>query len=96
MSREAPNTYMDAGTLQGLGIVLIFAGMLVILVAIFLLFLSNIKREGKVKGGGAIIIGPFPIIFGTDKESVKTVLLLSLTLTILLIIVMVIFYLVFR
>jgi len=96
MSREAPNTYMDAGTLQGLGIVLIFAGMLVILVAIFLLLLSNIKGEGKVKGGGAIIIGPFPIIFGTDKESVKTVLLLSLTLTILLIIVMVIFYLVFR
>jgi uncharacterized protein (TIGR00304 family) len=87
---------MDAGTLQGLGIALIFAGMLVILVAIFLLFLSSIKGEGKVKGGGAIIIGPFPIIFGTDKESVKTVLLLSLTLTILLIIVMVIFYLVFR
>lgn len=96
MSRETPNTYMDAGTLQGLGIALIFAGMLVILVAIFLLFLSSIKGEGKVKGGGAIIIGPFPIIFGTDKESVKTVLLLSLTLTILLIIVMVIFYLVFR
>jgi len=96
MSREAPNTYMDAGTLQGLGIVLIFAGMLAILVAIFFLFLSNVKGEGKVKGGGAIIIGPFPIIFGTDKESVKTVLLLSLTLTILLILVMVMFYLVFR
>jgi uncharacterized protein (TIGR00304 family) len=87
---------MNAGTLQGLDIALIFAGMLAILVAIFLLFLSSIKGEGKAKGGGAIIIGPFPIIFGTDKESVKTVLLLSLTLTILLIIVMVIFYLVFR
>ena len=87
---------MDAGTLYGLGIALIFAGMLVILVAILLLFLSNVKGEGKVKSGGAIIIEPFPIIFGTDKESVKTVLLLSLTLTILLIIVMVIFYLVFR
>jgi len=87
---------MDAGTLYGLGIALIFAGMLVILVAILLLFLSNVKGEEKVKGGGAIIIGPFPIIFGTDIESVKTVLLLSLTLTILLIIAMVIFYLVFR
>jgi uncharacterized protein (TIGR00304 family) len=87
---------MDAGALQGLGIALIFAGMLVILAAIFLLFLSSTKREGKAKGGGAIIIGPFPIIFGTDKESVKTVLLLSLALTVLLIILMAIFYLLFR
>jgi uncharacterized protein (TIGR00304 family) len=87
---------MDAGTLQGLSVVLIFAGVFVVLVAIFLLFFSSIKGEGKVKGGGAIIIGPFPIIFGTDKESVKTILLLSLTLTILLIILMVIFYLASR
>ncbi|MDI6847575.1 MAG: DUF131 domain-containing protein [Candidatus Bathyarchaeia archaeon] len=87
---------MDAGTLYGLGIILIFAGMLVILVAIILLFLSSVKGEGKVRGGGAIIIGPFPIIFGTDKESVKTVLLLSIILVVLLAIVMVMFYLMFR
>ena len=87
---------MNAGMLQGLGIALIFAGMLAILIAIILLFLSNIKAEGKVKGGGAVIIGPFPIIFGTDKESVRTVLLLSLALTILLIVVMVISYLASR
>ncbi|MDH5460219.1 MAG: DUF131 domain-containing protein [Candidatus Bathyarchaeota archaeon] len=87
---------MDAGTLYGLGIILIFAGMLVILVAIILLFLSSVKGEGKVRGGGAIIIGPFPIIFGTDKESVKKVLLLSIILVVLLAIVMVMFYLMFR
>jgi uncharacterized protein (TIGR00304 family) len=87
---------MDAGTLYGLAIALIFAGMLIILVAILLLFLSNVNGEGKVKGGGAIIIGPFPIIFGTDKESVKTILLLSLTLTVLLVIAMVMFYLISR
>jgi len=85
---------MDAGTLYSLGIVLIFAGMLVILVAILLLFLSSVKAEKKVKGGKAVIIGPLPIIFGTDKESIKTVLLLSIVLTILLVIVMVIFYLI--
>lgn len=96
MCQKEPNRVMDAGTLYSLGIILIFAGMLVILVAIILLFLSSVRSEGKVRGGGAIIIGPFPIIFGTDKESIKTVLLLSLTLTTLLIIVMVIFYLLFR
>jgi len=91
-----PAATMGAEALYGLGVALIFAGMLIILVAIILLFLSSIRGEAKTKGGGAIIIGPFPIIFGTDKESVKTVLLLSILLTILLVIVMVIFYLVFR
>jgi len=87
---------MDAETLFSLGIALIFAGILVILVAIMFLFFSSVAGQGRVKGGGAIIIGPFPIIFGTDKESIKTVLLLLIALTILLAIVTVIFYLVFR
>jgi uncharacterized protein (TIGR00304 family) len=87
---------MDAETLYGLGIALIFTGIIITLIAVILLFISSVREKGKVKGGGVIIIGPFPIIFGTDKESIKTVLLLSLTLTILLVIVMVIFYLVFR
>ena len=36
------------------------------------------------------MIGPIPIIFGTDKKSVKTVLALALALTIVVLIVMVI------
>ena len=78
----------------GLGIALIFAGILITLIAVVLLFISSVRGKGEVKGGGAIIIGPFPIIFGTDKESIKTVLWLSITLSILLAIVTVIFYLV--
>ena len=85
---------MDAEMLFGLGIALIFAGILITLIAVILLFVSSVRAKGEVKGGGAIIIGLFPIIFGTDKESIKTVLLLSITLTILLAIVTVIFYLV--
>jgi uncharacterized protein (TIGR00304 family) len=87
---------MDVGTLYGLGIAMIFAGMVVILVAILLLFLSSVGAQRKVRGGGAIIIGPIPIIFGTDKESIKTVLLLSIALTILLVVIMIVFHLVFR
>lgn len=87
---------MDAGAVYGLGIGLIFAGTLVILVAILLLLLSGAKGKEKVKAGGAIIIGPFPIIFGTDKESVKTILLLSIAISVLLVIVMVIFCLMSR
>jgi uncharacterized protein (TIGR00304 family) len=90
---QGANAIMDAGTLYGLGIALIFAGILVIVAAILLLFISNTRKAEKVKGGGAIIIGPIPIIFGTDKESIKTVLLLSLALTIILVAVMVVFHL---
>ena len=86
----------DANALYSLGIVLVFAGIMVIFVAVILLFLAGVKKGGKVKGGGVLIIGPFPIIFGSDKESVKTVLLLSLALTILLIILAVVFFFVFR
>jgi len=87
---------MGAEMLFGLGFALIFAGILIILIAVVLLFVSGVREKGKVKGGGAIIIGLFPIIFGTDKESTETVLLLSITLTILLAIVTVIFYLVLK
>ncbi len=87
---------MGAETFYGLGITLIFTGMLIILVAILLLFVTSIKGKEKARGGGTVIIGPFPIIFGTDKESIKTVLLLSITLIILLIIITVIFYLMFQ
>ncbi|MCK4474502.1 DUF131 domain-containing protein, partial [Candidatus Bathyarchaeota archaeon] len=47
-------------------------------------------------GGGVLIIGHFPIIFGTDKEAVKAVLLLSLALTVLLIIMAVVVFFVLR
>lgn len=92
--KKEPEWVMDAETLCGLGIALIFAGIIVTLIAVVLLFISSVGEKGKVKGGGAIIIGPFPIIFGTDKESVRTVLLLSLALTAFLVIMIVIFYVV--
>jgi len=86
---------IDSATLYALGIALIFVGVLVILIAVFLLSVSGAKK-GEVKGGGAIIIGPVPIIFGTDKKSLKNVLLLSLGLTVMLVVAMVVYYLLLR
>lgn len=81
---------MDAATLIGLGSTFIFVGVIIIVIAIVLMFFSNSKGKGKVRGGGAIIIGPVPIVFGTDKKSLKTVLLLGIALTVLLIILTVV------
>lgn len=86
---------LDSGALYALGVVLIFVGVLIIVIAVILLSISGAKK-GKVTGGGAIIIGPVPVIFGTDKKSLKTVLLLSLALTVLLVVAMVIYYLLLR
>jgi len=68
---------LDDGLLYELGIIIIFIGIIIVIAAFVLLFLSSLKG-GRVKGGGALIIGPFPIVFGSDRESVNTVLLLSI------------------
>ena len=86
---------IDSATLYALGIALIFVGVVVIVIAVFLLSVSGVKK-GKVKGGGAIIIGPVPIIFGTDKKSLRNVLLLSLAITVMLVVAMVVYYLLLR
>jgi uncharacterized protein (TIGR00304 family) len=86
---------IDSATLYALGIALIFVGVIIIIIAVVLLSVSSGER-GKVKGGGAIIVGPIPIVFGTDKKSLKTVLVLSLALTVTLVVAMVVYYLLFR
>jgi uncharacterized protein (TIGR00304 family) len=78
---------MDTQTLYSLGTILTSAGMLIIIFATTLILLSKSRKTEKVKGGGAIIIEPIPIIFGTDKEPLRTVILLSTVLTALPIIV---------
>jgi uncharacterized protein (TIGR00304 family) len=85
----------DSAAFYALGIALIFAGILMIVVAIILLSISSGKKAGA-KGGGVILIGPIPIIFGTDKNAFKTVLLLSLALTAILVVAMIMYYLFLR
>lgn len=86
---------VDATSLCALGIALVFVGILIVVVTLFLLSVSSATRR-KIKGGGAVIIGPVPIIFGTDKRSLKTVLLLSLALTIMLIAFLILQYLLMK
>jgi uncharacterized membrane protein len=82
-------------TLYELGIIIIFVGVIIVFAAFVLLFLSSIK-SGRARGGGALIIGPFPIVFGSDEESVKKILWLSIALAVLLFIASVVLYLLGR
>ena len=82
---------MDLAVFYALGIALIFAGIIVIIAAIIIASAHG-AGKGKVKASGVIMIGPIPIIFGTDKKSVKTVLALALALVIALIVAMLVYY----
>lgn len=79
--------------LYSAGFALILAGIVIVILVILILSTRS-AGKGKVRGGGAVIIGPVPIIFGTDKKSLKTVLLLSIALTVLVLIVVVVQFLV--
>jgi uncharacterized protein (TIGR00304 family) len=71
--------------LQVTGFGLILAGIIIVIVAMLLLSIRSSGREkGKIKAGGIVIIGPVPVVFGTDKKSLKTILILSIVLTLLL------------
>jgi uncharacterized protein (TIGR00304 family) len=86
-----------AEALYAVGFALIFIGVLVIIITVIAVSVLGTKKgKSNVKAGGAVIIGPVPIIFGTDKKSLKTVLLLSMALTVLLIVAMVVYYFLFR
>ncbi len=86
---------MDLAVFYGLGLALVAAGIIIIVAAIILASTRG-GGKGKVKGAGVIMIGPIPIIFGTDKKSVKAILPLALALTITLVIATIIYYLLLR
>jgi uncharacterized protein (TIGR00304 family) len=85
---------VDVGFLYVLGLVLVVFGVLVIVFA----FRRSVSKDskGSVRGAGVIIVGPVPIVFGTDKKSVRTVLLLSIALTLLFLVTMIVSYLLSR
>jgi uncharacterized protein (TIGR00304 family) len=82
---------LDAAVFFSLGFVLMLAGIIVIVASIILASKGSAKK-GRVRGAGIIMIGPIPIIFGTDKKSVKAVLTLVLALTIIALIIILINY----
>jgi uncharacterized protein (TIGR00304 family) len=82
---------VDPTVFYAIGITLVVVGVIVIVTAIILVSIGGAKK-GKVHDAGVIIFGPIPIIFGTDKKSVKSVLVLALLLTIMVLIITVVYH----
>jgi uncharacterized protein (TIGR00304 family) len=59
-----------------LGIVLIFLGMLILMLSLWR------AGEGRAEAGGVVIVGPVPIVFGTNQRIAATVMALAIVLTV--------------
>jgi uncharacterized protein (TIGR00304 family) len=86
---------LELGFFLTLGIALIVIGVIVLILALILAS-SRRSEKDKAEVAGIVMIGPIPIIFGTGKKSVKTVLVLALAVTVALIIGTVLYYLLLR
>jgi uncharacterized membrane protein len=75
---------MSGQPLFTLGFLLVLMGVGIMVLSVILLIFS--MRFERAKGGGVILIGPLPIVFGTDRKVVKWLMVLALTLVIALII----------
>lgn len=63
-----------------LGIILILVGMVIVIVGGIGMAM---EEKGEVKGGGVVLIGPIPIIFGTDKRFALILAIVALIIMIL-------------
>lgn len=61
------------------GIVLIMGGFLLFFTAL----LRQNRGEHKFEGGGVLIIGPIPIVFGTSQKVSAILIILAIILTLI-------------
>lgn len=67
-----------------LGLVLVFAGMILAVVAMFLPLLITAPSSISVSSGGCVIVGFIPICFGVGEHALP-VILIALVLAIVLV-----------
>jgi len=60
----------DLTFFYSMGFALVIVGILVIIAAIILAALGGKRQgeQGEVHAAGVIMVGPIPIVFGTDKR----------------------------
>jgi uncharacterized protein (TIGR00304 family) len=77
---------LDTDTLYTLGVAFTIIGIIIVVATALLILLTKTKGQEKTDAAGIIMVGPIPIIFGTSKEAIKTVLILAIILTTVLVI----------
>ena len=72
-----------------LGMLLIFVGFIIVMLSLIFSHMRPVPedREAKVSGGGVVIVGPIPIVFGTDKKTALAAAIIGAVLTIIVLVV---------
>ncbi len=81
---------MEGETLIGAGFVLLIIGVLLIALGAVLGALKHSEGEGHTEVGGVIVIGPFPIIFGSSGRAA----VFAAILAVVIIVLMIVFYII--
>lgn len=65
---------------EEIGIMLILIGILIVMLATFLLLILGMRSAKKIGGGAVVFLGPIPLGFATDKETLKWLVILGLVM----------------
>jgi len=84
---------LDAPSATEAGFLLIIFGFVLAFAAMILLAFRSAHGSEKTRTAGVLLIGPIPIIFGTDRDSVKGMIILAIALMIVVLVVMFLPYL---
>lgn len=79
---------MNPSSITDLGFLLIIFGFALALIAMVILIVRSPRGQSSARGAGLLLIGPIPIVFGTDKQSVKVAMILAVILILLALVVM--------
>jgi uncharacterized protein (TIGR00304 family) len=82
--------------LTGIGFGLVIIGIILAIVAVAILAFRSVGSGTNTRGAGVLLIGPIPIIFGTDRNSVKTLMILAIILIVAMLAIMLLPWLVTR
>jgi len=71
---------LDSLSTTEIGLLLIIFGFVLAFVVMIVMALRTAGSSGKGRSAGIVLIGPIPIIFGDDKDSLKILMILAIVL----------------
>ena len=74
---------MTQVTFAEIGLTMVIIGFILAFIAVIVSAFKARNGTNRTRGGGVLLIGPIPIIFGTDRESVRILVILAIVLMVI-------------